>query len=315
MRICPVVTIGGADPSPQFNIEYRAADATANPYLVMTAVVLAGLEGLNGKLPCPPLVDDDPTEMTDQRSRRARPRALARATLPAALKAFDADAVVQSWFDPLFVESFHGVRKAELGYAGQPVARGSVRTLSDAVLMRAEAGPTDWPDAVEVLNEDGRSPFVLICEHASNHIPAEYDKLGLDEKELARHIAWDIGAAQVTRALSKRLDASAFLGGYSRLLIDLNRPLHVADSIPLRSEATDIPGNLSLGDAGEETARSGSCFFHSRIACERTWNGAAPMADGTCWSRSTASRPSISDSSACGMPACCSTRPRCWARH
>lgn len=126
--------------------------------------------------------------------------------------------------------------------------------------MSAEVAPTDWPDAVEALNENGRSPFVLICEHASNHIPAEYNKLGLDDHELARHIAWDIGAANVTRALSKRIDASAFLGGYSRLLIDLNRPLHVADSIPLRSEATDIPGNLALNDS--ERKRRHDLMFH-----------------------------------------------------
>lgn len=126
--------------------------------------------------------------------------------------------------------------------------------------MLAQSATNDWPAAVEILNEHGRSPFVLICEHASNHIPAEYDKLGLDDKELTRHIAWDIGAADVTRALSKRLDASAFLGGYSRLLIDLNRPLHVADSIPLRSEATDIPGNLSLDAA--ETERRRRLMFH-----------------------------------------------------
>jgi predicted N-formylglutamate amidohydrolase len=132
--------------------------------------------------------------------------------------------------------------------------------------MLAEVGAIDWPDAVEIHNENGRSPFVLICEHASNHIPAEYNKLGLDDHDLARHIAWDIGAAQVTRALSKRLDASAFLGGYSRLLIDLNRPLHVADSIPLRSEATDIPGNLSL-DTKERERRQRLMFnpFQNRL--------------------------------------------------
>jgi len=118
----------------------------------------------------------------------------------------------------------------------------------------------DWPPAVEMLNDSGRSPFVLICEHASNHIPAEYAKLGLDDKELARHIAWDIGAAEVTRALAKRLDAAAFLAGYSRLLIDLNRPLHVADSIPQRSEATDIPGNHSLSIAERE--RRARLMFH-----------------------------------------------------
>jgi predicted N-formylglutamate amidohydrolase len=118
----------------------------------------------------------------------------------------------------------------------------------------------DWPPAVEILNDTSRSPFIFICEHASNHIPAEYANLGLDDKELVRHIAWDIGAADVTRALAKRLDASAFLAGYSRLLIDLNRPLHVADSIPLRSEATDIPGNHSLSTAERE--RRARFMFH-----------------------------------------------------
>ena len=118
----------------------------------------------------------------------------------------------------------------------------------------------DWPPAVEILNDTGSSPYVLICEHASNHIPAEYAKLGLDDKDLLRHIAWDIGAADVTRALSNRLDAPAFLSNYSRLLIDLNRPLHVADSIPLRSEATDIPGNHSLSAAERE--RRARLMFH-----------------------------------------------------
>ncbi len=122
------------------------------------------------------------------------------------------------------------------------------------------ASTTLWPAAVEVMNESGRSPFVLICEHASNYIPPEYRRLGLDDEALSRHIAWDIGAADVTRALSRRLDASAFLGRYSRLLIDLNRPLHVADSIPLRSEATDIPGNRSL--TVEEQERRRQRIFH-----------------------------------------------------
>jgi predicted N-formylglutamate amidohydrolase len=121
--------------------------------------------------------------------------------------------------------------------------------MPDPIAIRDQA---QWPDAVEAVNEQGSSPFVLICEHASNFIPAEYNKLGLDDKELTRHIAWDIGAAEVTRLLSQRLDAPAFLGGYSRLLIDLNRPLHVADSIPLRSEATDIPGNFAIGELEQQ---------------------------------------------------------------
>lgn len=110
----------------------------------------------------------------------------------------------------------------------------------------------DWPAAVEVLNEDGRSGIVLLCEHASNHMPACYGRLGLEAKHLERHIAWDIGAAAVTRRLSARLDAPAFLGNYSRLLIDLNRPLDSAGSIPLRSEDTDIPGNAGIDEAERE---------------------------------------------------------------
>ncbi len=124
----------------------------------------------------------------------------------------------------------------------------------------------DWPESVEVLNECGRSPVVLVCEHASNHIPAEYDGLGLDAKMLDDHIAWDIGAAALTHALSRKLDAAAFLGNYSRLLIDLNRPVHVATSVPRRSEATDIPGNRALS-AAETLRRVRHIFnpFHARV--------------------------------------------------
>ena len=125
--------------------------------------------------------------------------------------------------------------------------------------MKTQTIHDDWPEPIEVLNESGGSDIVLICEHASNHIPAEYNNLGLDDADLSRHIAWDIGAAAVTRALAAKLDAPAFLGTYSRLLIDLNRPLGVPTSIPERSESTDIPGNASL--SGAEKKRRGDLIF------------------------------------------------------
>ncbi|RWO39379.1 MAG: N-formylglutamate amidohydrolase [Mesorhizobium sp.] len=132
--------------------------------------------------------------------------------------------------------------------------------------MTAQAGK-DWPEAVEVLNEHGRSDIVLLCEHASNHMPAEYRQLGLDASHLQRHIAWDIGAAEVTRLLSSKLDATAFLSGYSRLLIDLNRPLGTPGSIPVLSEDTDIPGNVGI-DSAERSRRAEIIFspFHDRVA-------------------------------------------------
>jgi predicted N-formylglutamate amidohydrolase len=109
-----------------------------------------------------------------------------------------------------------------------------------------------WPEPVETLSAGGRSPIVLLCEHASNYIPPEYGGLGVSAPDLQRHIAWDIGAAEVTRHLSRLLDATAFLGTYSRLMIDLNRPPGVRSSIVARSEATDIPGNASLSAAERE---------------------------------------------------------------
>lgn len=126
---------------------------------------------------------------------------------------------------------------------------------------------TDWSAPVEIVNADGASPVVLLCPHASNFIPPEYQNLGLPASELQRHIAWDIGAAGVTRALTEILDAPAFLATYSRLLIDLNRPLSSDSSIVERSEATDVPGNLQL-TAEERALRAERVFapYHRAVA-------------------------------------------------
>jgi predicted N-formylglutamate amidohydrolase len=110
-------------------------------------------------------------------------------------------------------------------------------------------------DGTVVLRPDGGSPFVLICEHASNFIPPRYHGLGLADHDLARHIAWDIGAAELARCLSERLDAPTFLAGFSRLLIDANRPPLAPSSIPAVSEDTAIPGNVDLSAAEREIRR------------------------------------------------------------
>ncbi|MDZ4802316.1 MAG: N-formylglutamate amidohydrolase [Bryobacteraceae bacterium] len=97
------------------------------------------------------------------------------------------------------------------------------------------------------LNRPGR--FVLLCDHASNFIPDELKNLGLPEAELRRHIAWDIGAAGVTEALSELIDAPAILSPASRLVIDCNRHLDAPDLIPEMTDGTTIPGNLQLSVA------------------------------------------------------------------
>jgi len=103
--------------------------------------------------------------------------------------------------------------------------------------------------AFRTLRPQGSGPFVLFCDHAGNHVPAELHHLGLPAAELARHIAWDIGAAGVTAALSEILDAPAILCNTSRLVIDCNRHLNAANLIPAVSDGTLIPGNLHISEA------------------------------------------------------------------
>jgi predicted N-formylglutamate amidohydrolase len=128
------------------------------------------------------------------------------------------------------------------------------------------------PPAVTVVNEGGRSSYVLLCEHASRHIPPRYASLGLPDHELSRHIAWDIGAEGIARRLSSVLDAPLLLSGYSRLLIDCNRPIGVASSIPEISETTAIPGNAGL-DAAERQRRAELFYWPFQAAVKAHLDG------------------------------------------
>ncbi len=111
-----------------------------------------------------------------------------------------------------------------------------------------------------LLNPQGRSPVVLVCEHASRHIPLELQRLGLDQAAAEEHIAWDIGALALAEELSRRLDAPLLAAGYSRLLIDLNRPLEAPDSIPPHSEVYPVSGNRELSETVRRYRQD--CLFH-----------------------------------------------------
>jgi predicted N-formylglutamate amidohydrolase len=123
------------------------------------------------------------------------------------------------------------------------------------------------PDPYEILNPDGEASMLLICDHASRAFPQTMGLIGLDESALEKHIAWDIGAAEVTRRLSEKLDAAAVLAGYSRLLIDVNRQPGDPGSIPEISDTTSVPGNLNLGEP-EQLERVESFFwpYHHAVA-------------------------------------------------
>ncbi len=107
------------------------------------------------------------------------------------------------------------------------------------------------PPPFEVINPDGKATMLLVCDHASRAIPRNMKQLGLNDSALELHIAWDIGAAAVTRSLSQKLDAAAVLAGYSRLLIDVNRQPGDPQSIPEVSDNTTVPGNLNLSESDQ----------------------------------------------------------------
>ncbi len=104
----------------------------------------------------------------------------------------------------------------------------------------------DEPAVVEVENTMGTAPVLVSCDHASNYIPKKLNDLGLGHSDLSRHIAYDIGALNLSRVLADKLDAPLIHSGYSRLVVDLNRHLDDPGSIPIVSEGTEIPGNHPL---------------------------------------------------------------------
>ena len=105
------------------------------------------------------------------------------------------------------------------------------------------------PGPVILERPDAESPFFISCDHAGNAIPRALGDLGLSLADRERHIAWDIGALGVARALSSILDAPLVAQTYSRLVIDCNRPQTHPELIVERSEATDVPGNTGLSVA------------------------------------------------------------------
>ena len=125
----------------------------------------------------------------------------------------------------------------------------------------------DEPPAVETVNGKSAVGFLLVCDHASRRVPRVLDNLGLDDALMRRHIAWDIGAAEVARGLARFFDASLLATAYSRLVIDCNRALNDSSSIPEISDGVAVPGNRGLSQAEIERRRE-ALFrpYHGAIA-------------------------------------------------
>jgi glutamine synthetase len=113
LRIPPLLTLGGLDAAPQLRLEYRAADAAANPYLALGALVHAGLDGVRRELPPPPLLERDPSQLEGADAKRFRVGGLPR-SLEDALTALEQDETARGWMSPLLHDAYVSLKRAEI---------------------------------------------------------------------------------------------------------------------------------------------------------------------------------------------------------
>jgi glutamine synthetase len=108
LRICPVVPLGGMTAEGQLHLEFRAADATASPYLALGALVSAGLDGIREQLePASVVGEGQPIDAGP--TPNGVPRSLGEA-----LDALESDAVAAAWLPPRLLETYLGLKRLEL---------------------------------------------------------------------------------------------------------------------------------------------------------------------------------------------------------
>jgi len=113
LRIPPLISLAGEDAAGQMRLEYRGADAAANPYLALGAIVRAGLEGIREGLPCPPILEVDPATLSEEDAERFGVGALP-SSLDGALSALEQDGTARGWLGPLLSEAYLSLKRAEL---------------------------------------------------------------------------------------------------------------------------------------------------------------------------------------------------------
>jgi glutamine synthetase len=115
LRIPPLVASLGEQAS-QMRLEYRGADATANPYLALGSIVRAGLQGVRDELAAPPILERDPAQLDEAEAARFRVGGLP-SSLPDALAALERDETARAWMTPLMYDAYVAVKHAETAAA------------------------------------------------------------------------------------------------------------------------------------------------------------------------------------------------------
>lgn len=110
--------------------------------------------------------------------------------------------------------------------------------------------------------------WLITCDHATNVVPHFINNgdLGLPREDMARHIAYDIGAYEVSKQLGEMLDAPVITSNFSRLVIDPNRGEDDPTLLMKLYDGTIIPGNRHA-NADERERRLQDCYrpYHNAL--------------------------------------------------
>lgn len=137
------------------------------------------------------------------------------------------------------------------------------------------------PAPFRVENEEAATSCVIICDHAGQNFPSALGQLGIADEDKQKHITYDIGTEDIGLYLSEKMDATAYIAHYSRLVADVNRSPLRPDFAPEVSDNHIIPGNRDMSDA-ERQARINEIYTPYQEAVgtglqRRLDNGQTPL--------------------------------------
>lgn len=129
VRICDLPMLGPESQANSFNLEFRAADNVCNPYLVLTMIVRAGLQGIIEGLPRPKSISVDPATIDDAERTKLGIEPLPT-SLEQAMECLKQDKIARAWLPESLYETYVTVKDNEIEEA---------RGLSDEELCSRSA--------------------------------------------------------------------------------------------------------------------------------------------------------------------------------